>query len=208
MPTSNRTKKVHASAVRPGTPSEAAEAYARLEPELKAVPKELIRKVSTNVPMAVSLALGALRELETLLPEMTDVFKEPPKAEIERLRERALALLFADLLMAPRDPKALEALLEEARGLRAKLLSAADAHVEFGHIDPDSVAAIREGSGHLDRANDLIALDALFESAWDELGDKTMVTPEQLDRAAELGTPSSPSWAPRPSAAAASTATR
>lgn len=183
-----KSKKKHASAVRPGTPNEAAEAYARTEAEIEALDDKQVREVSTDVPMAVSLALGALAEIESLLPEMSDVFKKPPKKEIERLRDRALALLFAHLRWAPRGAKALEAELEEARVLREQLLAAADAHVKFEHIDADSVDAIREGSGHLDRANDLIALAALFEANWDALKGHTMVTVAQLERASLLGT--------------------
>src|SRR5690606_38139237 len=150
--TMGKSKKEHASAVRPGTPNEAAEAYARLEAEIEAVPEREIREVSTDVPMAVSLALGALPALESLIAEMGDVFKNPPIAEIERLRDRAMALLFAHILWAPRATKVIEQELEEARVEREQLLAAADAHVKFGHIDARSVEAIREGSGHLDRA--------------------------------------------------------
>jgi len=183
-----KSKKEHASAVRPGTPNEAAEAYARLEAEIEAVPEREIREVSTDVPMAVSLALGALPEIESLIAEMGDVFKKPPIAEIERLRDRAMALLFAHILWAPRATKVIEQELEEARVEREQLLAAADAHVKFGHIDARSVEAIREGSGHLDRANDLIALAALFWANWDAIKNKTMVTEEQLERASTLGT--------------------
>jgi hypothetical protein len=186
--TGKSKKKLHASAVRPGTANEAAEAYARTAKEIEALPDAQVGRVTTDVPMAVSLALGALPEIESLLPEMSDVFKKPPKAEIERLRDRALALLYANLLWAPRGAKALEVELEEARVLREQLLSAADAHVVHGQMNADSVAAIREGSGHLDRANDLIALAALFEEGWEALSQKTMVTAEQIERASRLGT--------------------
>lgn len=183
-----RSKKVHASAVRPGTPNEAAEAYARLEAEIEAVPDARMQRVSTDVPMAVSLVLGALPEIEGLVPDLSDVFKNPPIDRIERLRDRALALLFAHILWAPRATKLIEEELQEARLLRQQLLSAADAHVKFGQMDARSVEVIRQGSGHLDRANDLIALAALFWANWDAIAARTMVTEEQLERASILGT--------------------
>lgn len=147
-----------------------------------------VGRVTTDLPTAVSLALGALPQLEALLPDMQDLLKRPPKAEIERLRDRSLGLLFAHLLWVPRKSKALEADLEEGRVLRERLLAAADGHVKFDQMDADAVAAIREGAGHLDRAKGLIALAALFHVAWPAIAKQTLVTEAQLKRAAELGT--------------------
>lgn len=181
------TKRSHPSAVRPGSAIEAAEAFGRIRNDIEALPADRVGRVTADVPRAVSLALGALPLIESLLPDMADVFKRPPEAEVRRLRDRALALLYTHLLYTP-PSKQLEADLEEARVLREQLLGAADAHVLFGHIDRESVAKIREGAGHLDRANDLIALAALFDSAWPVIGAQTPVKPAQIDRAAELGT--------------------
>ena len=180
-------KRMHPTAVRPGTLNEAAEAYARIEPAIMALPQKDVGRVTTDVPSATSLALGALPQLEALLPEMNDVFKKPPKAQIERLRDHALGLLYAHIAWLPRSSNALDGELEEARALREQLLASADAHVSYGQMDAAAVAAIRQGAGHLDRANDLIALVGLFHAAWPVISKKTQATPEQLDRAAALG---------------------
>lgn len=182
-----KSKRSHPSAVRPGSAIEAAEAFARITKDIEALPAERVGRVTTDVPMAVSLALGAWPQLEALLPEMTKIFKKPPKAEIDRLRARALGLLYTHLLYSP-PSNSLDADLEEARLLREQLLAAADAHALYGQIDAASIAKIREGSGHLDRANDLIALAAVFDAAWPVISEKTPVTDAQIDRAAALGT--------------------
>lgn len=181
------SQESHPTAVRPGSAIEAAQAFARIEKDIEALPAEQVGRVTTDVPTAVSLALGALPQIETLLPEMTDVFIKPPKAEIERLRDRALGLLYTHLLYSP-PSKQLDADLEEARVLREQLLTTADAHAVHGQINAAAIARIRQGAGHLDRANDLIALAALFEAAWPLIGDKTPVTEAQVERAAALGT--------------------
>jgi hypothetical protein len=180
--------KAKTKAARTGPVDETAAAYKIIEKDLGSVPKAQIGQVTADIPTAVSLALGALPGLEGLLPEMSDLLKKPPKAQIERLRERGLGLLYTHLQFVPRTSKKHEQDLEEARQLREKLLLAADAHVGYGHLDAEAVAKIREGAGLLDRAQDLIALSALFRAAWSEIADQTPVKVEQLERASALGT--------------------
>lgn len=174
--------------VRPDAPDEIAKAYAQIEPELAKLPKELVGRVTADIPSAVSLVLGALPGIKALVPDMHALLKKPPIDEIERLRERALGLLYTHLRYVPRTSKQLVEDLEEGRVLRDQLLHVADAHVRYGTIDAESVRQIRDGSGHLDRANDLLALSALFRSVWAAIEGRTLVTPAQLDRASVLGT--------------------
>ena len=176
------------NAVRPDSPDDIAAAYAQIAPELAKIPPELIGRVNADIPSAVSIALGALPGIQGLVPAMKEVFKKPPTDEIGRLRVRALGLLYTHLRYVPRNSQQLEADLEEGRVLREQLLTVADAHVSFGAMNGDAVAAIRDGAGHLDRANDLIALGALFRASWDDIKGKTMVTAAQIDRASTLGT--------------------
>ncbi len=142
------------NAVRPDSPADIAAAYEEIAPELDKLPPELIGRVNADIPSAVSIALGALPGIQGLVPAMKEVFKKPPLDEIERIRVRALGLLYTHLRYVPRSSQQLEADLEEGRVLREQLLSVADAHVSFGAMNGDAVAAIRDGRGHLDRAND------------------------------------------------------
>ncbi len=184
----DKKKRRTATAARPAhVPDEVARAYAVTEREMQALAAERVGQVTTDIPTAVSLALGAIPSLESLVPAMKELLAKPPLDEIARLHVRALATLYTHLQYVPK-PKRLEEELEEARVLREQLLASADAHVVHGQIDAESIARIREGSGHLDRANDLIALAALFQSAWEQVGAKTQITADQLERASALGT--------------------
>jgi hypothetical protein len=169
-------------------PDEGAAAYARVETELDAIPPEQVGRVTADIPTAVSLALGAWPLMSGLIEDMKRKLKEPPLREIESLRDAALAALHAHLRWVPRSSTTHEADLEEARVLRERLLAAADVHAIYGHIDPNAIAAIREGQGHLDRANDLLALAALMRGAWPEIEARTPVSREEVERAGALGT--------------------
>ena len=185
MPTARRE---HASAVRAPAMDEIAKAYADTVADIEALPPDQVGRVNADIPTAVSLALGALPLITSLEDAMAEALKHPPTAQIARLRPRALALLFTHLHAAPRSSKSHETDLEDARVLRERLLASADAHVAHGQLDRESVAKIREGSGHLDRANDLIALAALFRAAWPQISSRTQVELAHLDRASALGT--------------------
>jgi hypothetical protein len=183
-----QSKRKQPAATRPGAPDEVAAAYRSTEGEIKALAADVVGRVTTDIPTAVSLALGALPRIQSLVPDMEGALKKPPVAALGRLRARALAALYAHLRWAPRTPRSHDEDLEEARALREQLLAAADAHVKYGDVDAEAVAKIREGSGLLDRANDLIALAALFRAVWDKITGRTPVTEAQLRRATELGT--------------------
>jgi hypothetical protein len=102
-------------AARAGPMDEVQTAYLHIERELDAVPTALVGRVTTDVPTATSLAIAAIPLLEGLVPEMKKQLAQPPVAEIGRLRDRALALLYTHLRWVPRTSKNHEADLEEAR---------------------------------------------------------------------------------------------
>ncbi|WP_437969511.1 hypothetical protein WMF04_09510 [Sorangium sp. So ce260] len=59
--------------------------------------------------------------------------------------------------------------------------------VAGGLLNAETVAAIRAGQGHIDTANDLLALSALFSGSWSEVAGKTAATEEEVKRAGEIG---------------------
>lgn len=172
----------------PGSMDEVQAAYERIEPELDAIEPADVGRVTADVPTAVSLAIGSIPLLEGLAPEMKKQLTAPPIEHIARLRVLSLGLLYTHLRYVPRRSESVQADLEEARVLREQMLSAADAHVSFGHMSPDAVASVRDGGGYLDRANDLIALAALFRAVGPRIRGATPVTEAMLARATELGT--------------------
>ncbi|HEU4538075.1 MAG TPA: hypothetical protein VFS00_28335, partial [Polyangiaceae bacterium] len=66
-------------------------------------------------------------------------------------------------------------------------LASAELLARFGLLDATRAASIRSGTGYLDTANDLTALAAIFHAAWPEVASKSIVTIEEVNRAAELG---------------------
>lgn len=183
------TKKFDPSTLVTNAPAEAVSAFERLRPELEALPSDGLGRITLHVPSAVTIALGALPNLERLRPEMASKLPAYHVEQMGRLRDYALAALYAHLV-ALRPPGAearLQAIVTEATPLREGLLVAAEALAHFGVLDRARVANIRSGAGHLDTANDLIELAALFRERWNELSSKTPLPLSDVDRAAELG---------------------
>lgn len=179
---------VHPFAERPPDPEEVALAYEAIKPELTAILPGLVGRVTTDVPTAVALMLGAKPTLEAMIPELERALKTPPIVQIQRIEQRALGLLYTEIQYVPKGDENLQANLDAAQEVRGQLLAAADAHVAFGQMNAAAVAKIREGGGHIDRAKDCIALAGLFRAVWPTIAANTQVTPELLERAARLGT--------------------
>jgi hypothetical protein len=172
----------------PPIPITAEEAFQRVRPEIDAVPDEALVPISVEIPFAVGIALAAAPRIDTLLPQMLALPYFDPRP-VRMLRTYAGAALYAHLVAVTPQPSAstLPALLEEAGRIRADLLLGAETLAHFGLVSRERVAAIRAGSGHLDTANDLVQLSALFGEIWDVARDHTPVIRPMVDRAAELG---------------------
>ncbi|HEU4408596.1 MAG TPA: hypothetical protein VFS43_25265 [Polyangiaceae bacterium] len=168
---------------------EAELAFARRRHEIKAMrPAAELRRVTVAIPAAVTIGLGAVPNIEAM---MAEIRKELPNYDHERagrLREYALAAAHAHYRVAleAEGEARLRALLEEAAPLRERMLRAAELHAHYGELDPDVVASIRRGTGHLDTANDLGQLAPLFRRAGDKLAGRTPVTEADIERAAAL----------------------
>ncbi|HEU4534583.1 MAG TPA: hypothetical protein VFS00_10715, partial [Polyangiaceae bacterium] len=183
------TTKLDPSTLVLQAPAEAAAAFERQRPEREALDAAELGRITLHVPSAVTIALGALPNLERLLPEMAATLPGHHVAQIGRLRDYALAALYAHLV-ALRPPAAearTQALLSEAAPLRENLLVAAETLAHFGLLDRARVALLRSGAGHLDTAHDLIELAALFRERWGELASRTPLAKADVDRAAALG---------------------
>ncbi|MGK3982810.1 hypothetical protein WME99_07215 [Sorangium sp. So ce136] len=179
------TKK--SSPAKPGTPNEAARAFALVEPELDDV-REVV-PINVDIPRAVSVAIGAVPHLQALRPRFVEELPRFPLSQLDKLPTYALAAWYAHLLALPASvgQDALKRLLDEATPLREDLLVAAEALSHKGIVDAPRVAEIRRGQGHLDTANDLVALAALFDEVWDAVKNRTTVEWEDVERASRLG---------------------
>lgn len=174
---------------RPGSPEEAALAFARIEHELAELDADELAVINVDIPRAVVTALGALPALLSLRPRIVAELPSFPIASLDKLHTYALGAWYAHLLWLPSSPQSNEhkPLFEEAARLRAGLLVAAEALAHRGLLDSKHVAQIRSGQGHLDLANDLVALATLFTNNRDAIRGKTAVTRDEIERAATLG---------------------
>jgi hypothetical protein len=186
MPTSKSTP---ASPAPLGVPKEAATALAAVETEFAALALSELVPINLDMSRAVAVAIGALPRLRDLRARLVAELPHHPIHTTDKLGTYALAAWYAHLLALPasKAERALEALLAEVRPLREDLLVAAEALARKKLLDPKAVAGIRSGLGHLDRANDLVALAALFTENWSRVQGKTTVEPRDIERAAELG---------------------
>ncbi|HEU4406505.1 MAG TPA: hypothetical protein VFS43_14665 [Polyangiaceae bacterium] len=168
--------------------SEGAASYARVRPEIEALSRDEVRHLSVNVPIAASIALGALPRLLAMRDAIVALPGQSPDA-LDKLRDYALAVAYAHALTLPRDDDEtrLRALLAEALPLRERLLRGAEALAQFDLVDATLVASIRRGTGYVDAAQDLTALGALFRDVWPSVASKTPIQRAEVDRGAELG---------------------
>jgi hypothetical protein len=172
-----------------GSPSEGAAAYTRVLPEIKAVPRQQVRRLSVYVPNASVLVLGAVPKMLALREAMSKTFVNPPFARLDKLRDYALAAAYAHARVLPHDggQTRVQTLLSEATPLRERMLSSAGTLVTFGLLDARKVAAVRRGTGNVDTAQDVLALSVLFREAGPEIIAKTPLTLADVERAGELG---------------------
>ncbi len=150
---------------------------------------------SSILPTRVDIDL-AIVNLETGMRVVTEHANEIvlhfPKVNVVALKaltELALATKYAALRAEQQVPaeSQMATKLSEARGLRAKLLSAAKALAENGLIPHGEVAVIAAGSGTRDRAEDCVALSALFRNHAASITGKHPITTEMIDEAAAVG---------------------
>jgi hypothetical protein len=170
-------------------PNAAAEAFAKIEPELAALDAEALAPPPADFGASVNAALAAAPRILAHREEMAEQLPKHPIALVDKLETYAQAAWYAHLLhtYSSNGPEALKALVEEATKLREGLLIAAEALAHRNLLDADAVARIRKGSGTADTAGDLGALAALFKDSWGKVSAKTAVERTEIERAAELG---------------------
>lgn len=170
--------------VRPSSPPDAEAAYDALEPELLALEADELATINLDVPQVTSLVLGAVPGIDDRADELVKLIDA---RHVHNLRNYALAAWYAHLQALPPTKSAIRTLIEEATELRNRLLGDAENLARRGYFDADAVAIIRAGQGHMDLANDLVALAAMFTHNRDEIAGKTPATEAELNRARKLG---------------------
>ncbi|WP_437319748.1 hypothetical protein [Sorangium sp. So ce385] len=174
---------------KPSAPPQAAAAFDKALPEIEALRPDRLIPLNLDVPRVVSQVLGVLPGLRALRPAVAEHLPTFDITLLDRLETYALAAWYAHLLwLATGDAEsAVKPLLAEAAPLRENLLGDAEALARRGLLDAEAVADIRAGQGHIDTANDLVALSALFSASWSEIAGRTAATEEEVKRAGEVG---------------------
>lgn len=166
-----------------------APALARVWAEIDAMSVEGLGRITLYVPVAVTIAVGAVPNVEAMRDEIRRRAPDVDLERISRLSDYAQAAHYAHIV-AVRQAEAktmLPVLLAEASPLRERLLRSAELLAHFGALRAERVAAIRRGTGHLDVVNDLTELALLFRDSWSEIAGKTPVMWGEVERADELG---------------------
>jgi hypothetical protein len=141
-------------------------------------------------------ALAAGHNVKTgasaVLVREEEVKKGAPMCDTALIRDLpnvALAVHFA-AQRVNRSPEGTELrkLYPEVSTLRRKMLASAVALAECGIFAEREVNAIKRGTGKIDNASDLVQLAALFQKYEAQARGKHAITPEQVARAAEVGT--------------------
>jgi hypothetical protein len=174
--------------VGPSPDDAALVAYESVRAEVQALPPADEGRITVNIPTVVTIVRGAQPNIEAEIERIAAL----PEFDVEALRKLpsyALALLHVYLLLLPssESESRLQGLVSEASPLRERMLGQAEGLALLGFVDRERVAAIRRGTGHLDTANDLIALAQLFRAGGDELLGKTKLTPAEVARAYVVG---------------------
>jgi len=168
----------------------AAEAYARVKPELtKLVPDELVR-VNLDVSAALQTILAALPKLRALRGQIVKELPSFDIASFDRLEDYALALSVTQtaLLLATKPPSELPALAEDALQLRETLLRDAQALARRNLIDGGQLAGLKGVNGYKNIAQDLQILSKILQDAWPQIQGKTATTTDELKTASQMAT--------------------
>lgn len=187
MPKPKPSKGPKAPAGKPAVPTEAAKAFAEVEPLITKLSSDELLQINVDIPRAVAIAVGAVPQLAKLRDQAAKL-PDFDITNIDRVGTYALAAWYAYLLALPEATAGgLAALLEEAKPLRESMLLAAELLAHRGLFDKKSVEAIRAGQGNLDTANDLVALAALFSAGWSEVENKSPIEWTEVEQATTLG---------------------
>lgn len=144
----------------------AQDAYKELEPILEAIPEDGLRPLRFPASEAASRGVAMAAHAVGDLPRFDEVYKRFPKAEIESLEKRALAVLGASIAdgAPPLRPD-----FSQARSLRGRLINLLRGLGWEDEALQKELEDIERGKGHQDLADDLARLAELARDRQDML---------------------------------------
>ena len=158
-------------------------------PAAQALPGGSVLTTRIDADLAISSIETGMHVVIEHVNDIPAHFLKVDMTVLQALPQIALAFKYASLRAEQEVPAESHkaAKLAEARDLRRKLLTAAKALVESGLVPAAEVAAIVAGSGVRDRAEDCVALSALFRNHAAAIAGKHPITTDVIDQAAAVG---------------------
>jgi hypothetical protein len=178
------------SSAAPAPAADAGEAaHTRFLPAADAIPADHVKALRADAALALQNVEAGVKAVIGARAALDGRIRDVDWGAVEGLPALARAVCFAaarvEATVLPGVGVADK--LAEARKLRVVLLKTAEALAEAGRLPVASVDEIRAGHGFLDTANDCVDLAALFRKHRAKIDGLHALTPEQLTRAAELG---------------------
>lgn len=173
----------------PGKPRFFRDGYTLCLPEFEAIPKARIRALNMDVSIAVSTALGVLPQVQPLRDE---ILEQLPRFEIrwlDRLRDYAGALYFAQALFEGKSRRlaSVEELADAAQRKFQLLFADAQTLACRGYVSEEALAKFGKRRGYLGVATDVMMVSCLLRSTLPRVVETFPFTEADLDEALSLG---------------------
>lgn len=176
------------SSVSPVEDNRMHEALEKVRKELEALTEAELIHINIDIPAALATAFGALPALRAMRARIEVEAQSIDLKQLDKLETYMLALFHAQTLYATatRPTEPLPELVETATALREVLYADALALVQRGLLDAEQLRGVKNGPGHRPLAFDLTSLAQVMRGAWETIGNRTSVQPEELREASEL----------------------
>jgi hypothetical protein len=177
------------AAVVPGVDQDVQRAaFERMRAKIEAIPREEAMRVNVDITYAAGLGAWVSGRLDPLRPQLEQLSTFIDLQAINELGDRAHALAYAhgDFLFATTPQEPMADLHKEGAKLIDLFLLSASALSAQGLLPNERVALVRTPTGYRNASEHLTALTKLFKDYWAEIGVKTGVTMQQIDRGAVL----------------------
>ena len=163
-------------------------AFDRMRAQIEAIPREQAMRVNVDATYAAGLGAWVAGRLEQLRPQLQQLAPFLDMQAINELADRAHAFAYAhgDYLFATTPQEPIAELHKEGATLIDLLLLSASALSAQGLLPNERVALVRTPTGYRNASEHLTALTKLFKDYWPDIGGKTGVTMQQIDRGAVL----------------------
>lgn len=159
--------------------------FARMRPELMALPANGLLNLRLNVVTVVTTVLGCVPRIRELRPEIVDELPRFDLRFLDELEDDAWVLRHAHTLYlaCSRPPSCEPEMVEEATTLREQLLNDGNSMADRRIVDKTRLRNVSCLNGYRNLAVDLGILASVLKDSWPRIEGKTAVTPQDLSRA-------------------------